>query len=92
MIIFYYGSSWSINPGFQSSSSFRIDKIEKAVKKGLENIEYSSKASEFVRYTEEKSKIRVQFFNKGMVILSTFAPEDSDDIDFGISLTMMIQS
>ena len=77
---------------FNPVATSEIDKIGDAVKKGLEKIEYSSKASEFVRYTDKKSKIGVQFFNEGMVILSTFAPEDSDDIEFGVGLTMMIQS
>ena len=69
-----------------------IDKIEDAVKKGLENVEYSPDASKFVRYNSENANIGVQFFNKGMVILSTFAPEGSDDIEFGVGLTMMAQS
>ena len=69
-----------------------IDKIESAVKKGLENVEYSPNASKFIRYNAEKANIGVQFFNKGMVILSTFAPEGSDDIEFGVGLTMMAQS
>ena len=69
-----------------------IDKIENAVKTGLEKIEYSENASEFVRYNSEKANIGVQFFNEGMVILSTFAPEGSDDIEFGVGLTMMAQS
>ena len=69
-----------------------IDKIEDAVKKGLEEVEYSPDASRFVRYNSEKANIGVQFFNKGMVILSTFAPEGSDDIEFGVGLTMMAHS
>ena len=69
-----------------------IDKIEDAVKRGLEKVEYSPDASKFVRYNSEKANIGVQFFNKGMVILSTFAPEGSDDIEFGVGLTMMAQS
>ena len=69
-----------------------IDKIENAVKKGLNRVEYNSNASEFIRYNAEKANIGVQFFNKGMVILSTFAPEGSDDIEFGVGLTMMAQS
>ena len=69
-----------------------IDKIENSVKKGLETVEYSETASEFVRYQSEKANIGVQFFNEGMVILSTFAPEGSDDIEFGVGLTMMAQS
>ncbi len=69
-----------------------IDKIENTVKKGLEYVEYSPYASRFVRYNAEKANIGVQFFNKGMVILSTFAPEAVDDIEFGVGLTMMAQS
>ncbi|MBR4446994.1 DUF2070 family protein [Methanobrevibacter sp.] len=69
-----------------------IDKIENSVKKGLKNVEYSSEASRFVRYNAKKANIGVQFFNKGMVILSTFAPEAVDDIEFGVGLTMMAQS
>lgn len=69
-----------------------IDKIEKAIKNGLEDVEYSKSASKFIRYSAEKANIGVQFFNEGMVILSTFAPEGSDDIEFGVGLTMMTQS
>ena len=69
-----------------------IDKIENSVRTGLEKVEYSPIASKFVRYNSEKANIGVQFFNKGMVILSTFAPEAADDIEFGVGLTMMAQS
>ena len=69
-----------------------IDKIEDSIKRGLDKIEYTKKASKFVRYNSEKANIGVQFFNKGMVILSTFAPEAVDDIEFGVGLTMMAQS
>ena len=69
-----------------------INKIENSIKKGLERIEYSDKASKFVRYNSQKANIGVQFFNEGMVILSTFAPEAVDDIEFGVGLTMMAQS
>lgn len=69
-----------------------IDKIENSIRKGLERIEYSENASKFIRYNSEKANIGVQFFNEGMVILSTFAPEAVDDIEFGVGLTMMAQS
>ena len=69
-----------------------IDKIENSVKKGLKRVEYSNSASKFIRYNCEKANIGVQFFNDGMVILSTFAPEAVDDIEFGVGLTMMAQS
>lgn len=77
---------------FNPVRTTEIDKIENAVKEGLEEIEYSKDASIFTRYNSEKANIGVQFFNKGMVILSTFAPNDSDDIEFGVGLTMMTQS
>ena len=69
-----------------------IDKIEHSVKEGLKKIEYSEYASKFIRYNSEKANIGVQFFNEGMLILSTFAPEAVDDIEFGVGLTMMAQS
>ena len=69
-----------------------IDKIENTVKNGLKKVEYSPDASKFIRYNAEKANIGVQFFNEGMVILSTFAPEAVDDIEFGVGLTMMAQS
>jgi len=77
---------------FNPIATIEIDKIENSVKKCLEDIEYDEKASKFIRYTSEKAHIGVQFFNKGMVILSTFAPAGSDDIEFGVGLTMMAQS
>ncbi|WP_407375427.1 DUF2070 family protein [Methanobrevibacter sp.] len=69
-----------------------IDKIENSIKKGLKRVNYTDKASKFIRYTHEKAKIGVQFFNDGAVILSTFAPEAVDDIEFGVGLTMMALS
>ncbi len=69
-----------------------IDKIENTVKRGLNHVTYSEYGSKFLRYKYEKANVGVQFFNDGMVILSTFAPEAVDDIEFGVGLTMMAQS
>ncbi|WP_296883641.1 DUF2070 family protein [uncultured Methanobrevibacter sp.] len=77
---------------FNPISVKEIDKIEKCVKEGLDKIEYSKNASKFKRYSHNAANIGVQFFNKGMIILSTFAPNGSDDIEFGVGLTMMTQS
>ena len=77
---------------FNPVSSKEIVKIEYAVRKALDGIEYSSKASEFVRYSYKKANIGVQFFNKGTIMLSTFAPSGSDDIEFAVGLTAMIES
>lgn len=77
---------------FNPISINEIDKIEESVRAGLNEIEYSKNASKFKRYSHNAANIGVQFFNKGMVILSTFAPNGSDDIEFGVGLTMMTQS
>ncbi len=77
---------------FNPISTSEIDKIESCVKEGLDEIEYSKNATKFKRYANKAANIGVQFFNRGMVILSTFAPEGSDDIEFGVGLTMMTQS
>jgi putative membrane protein len=77
---------------FNPISTSEIDKIEACVKEGLDEIEYTKNASKFKRYSYKAANIGVQFFNKGMVILSTLAPNGSDDIEFGVGLTMMTQS
>ncbi|WP_295721905.1 DUF2070 family protein [uncultured Methanobrevibacter sp.] len=69
-----------------------IDKIEESVKKAVSKIEYSNKASKFRRYSYKTANIGVQFFNKGMNVLSTFAPLGSDDIEFSVGLIMMIRA
>ena len=79
-------------PDFNPIAVSEIDKVEDAIKNGLAKVEYSQDASRFIRYNSEKANIGVQFFNEGMVILSTFAPEAVDDIEFGVGLTMMAQS
>ena len=77
---------------FNPVSRDEIVKIEDAVKKALENMEYSPKASEFIRYSHEKANIGVQFFKNGTIMLSTFAPSGSDDIEFAVGLAAMIES
>ena len=77
---------------FNPVSSDEIVKIENAVRKALDNMEYSPKASEFQRYSYKKANIGVQFFKNGTIILSTFAPSGSDDIEFAVGLATMIES
>ena len=77
---------------FNPVSVDEIDKIVKTIDEGLDEIEYSDKASKFIRYTHKKANIGVQFFKDGMVMLSTFAPSGSDDIEFSTGLAMMIKS
>lgn len=77
---------------FNPVSQKEINKIENTVKNALKNIDYEDKASKFLRYCEANAKVGVQFFNDSMVILSTFAPFGSDDIEFGVGLSLMSQS
>ena len=77
---------------FNPVSSDEIVKIEDAVRKALNNMEYSPKASEFIRYSYKKANVGVQFFKNGTIMLSTFAPSGSDDIEYAVGLAAMIES
>lgn len=77
---------------FNPVSTNELKKIEASVKEGLENLSYSNKASKFVRYSEKKAKIGIQFFNDNLLLLTTFAPSGSDDIEFSVGLSIMSQS
>ena len=55
-------------------------------------MEYSPKASEFIRYSHEKANVGIQFFKNGTIMLSTFAPSGSDDIEYAVGLAAMIES
>ena len=77
---------------FNPISSDEIVKIEDAVRKALDDMEYSPKASEFIRYSYKKANVGVQFFKNGTIMLSTFAPSGSDDIEYAVGLAAMIES
>ena len=77
---------------FNPVSSKEIVKIEDAVRKALDSMEYSDKASEFVRYSYKKANIGIQFFKNGSIMLSTLAPSGSDDIEYAVGLATMIES
>jgi putative membrane protein len=77
---------------FNPVSKKEINKVEDVVKNSLKKMNYNENASKFYRYSENKANIGVQFFNDSMVMLSTFAPYGSDDIEFGVGLSMMSQS
>nr|WP_295604782.1 DUF2070 family protein [uncultured Methanobrevibacter sp.] len=77
---------------FNPVSSDEIVKIEDSVRKALDSMEYSSKASEFIRYSHEKANVGVQFFKNGTIMLSTFAPSGSDDIEYAVGFAAMIES
>lgn len=77
---------------FNPVSQKEINKVESAVRDALDNMDYQDKASKFVRYCEGHAKVAVQFFNDNLLMLSTFAPYGSDDIEFSVGLSMMSQS
>jgi len=74
---------------FNPVSTKEIDKIEEAIKKALKNMDYSSKASEFVRIENNGAKIGFQYFNNNLMMLATLSPKGFDDIDFGVGLALM---
>lgn len=77
---------------FNPVSSKEIVKIEEAVRKALDKMEYSPFASEFIRYSHKKANIGAQFFKNGSILLSTFAPSGSDDIEYGVGLATLFES
>lgn len=77
---------------FNPVASKEIDKITQAINEVLPTMEYEEKASKFIRVQSQDSKIGAQFFNKGAIIMSTFAPVPADDIDYGVGLSMMYQT
>jgi putative membrane protein len=77
---------------FNPASIDELDKIEDSIRRGLYKIKYSNKASKFIRYTNKSAKIGVQSFDEGIILLNTFAPLGSDDIEFSVGLTMMVKA
>lgn len=74
---------------FNPVSSKELDKIESTVKDALKDMEYTDYASKFFTVENEKAKIGVQYFDDNLVLLVTFSPTGSDDIDFGVGLAVM---
>lgn len=74
---------------FNPVSSKEIYKIEKAIKQEINKIEYSKHASKVFKVSSKDCKIKGQFFGKDLLLLITFSPKGSDDIDFGVGLAAM---
>ncbi|AXV38259.1 MAG: hypothetical protein CIT01_08625 [Methanobacterium sp. BRmetb2] len=74
---------------FNPVSTREIDKIEKVISKSLEDMDYSSTASEFLRIENNGAKIGAQYFNNNLMMLATLSPKGFDDIDFGVGLALM---
>lgn len=74
---------------FNPVSKKEIDKIEAVVKKAIRDMEYSPKASEFIRLQHNNAILGAQYFDQNLLILLTFAPSGADDIDYGIGFGLM---
>lgn len=73
---------------FNPVSSKELNKVEKIIKDALNDMSYSNNASKFYRVQNGDAKIGLQFFNKDLLMLATFAPRGFDDMDFGIGLAL----
>ncbi|EKQ52000.1 MAG: putative membrane protein [Methanobacterium sp. Maddingley MBC34] len=74
---------------FNPVSSEEICKIKDVVLGALDNMEYSPKASQFIRVEHENAKLGAQYFGDNLLLLATFAPLGFDDIDFGVGLAII---
>ncbi len=74
---------------FNPVSSREICKIKKVVQNALDEMEYSSTASQFMQVESENAKLGAQFFGDNLLLLATFAPLGFDDIDFGVGLALI---
>ena len=74
---------------FNPVSTKEVFKIEAVVKDTFKTMEYSNKASKFLRVKSGDAKLGVQFFNNNLVLLATMAPVGFDDMDFGVGLAII---
>jgi putative membrane protein len=77
---------------FNPVASKEVSKITRAINDVLPYLSYSNKATKFQRVQYQDAKIGAQFFDEGAIILSTFAPNPGDDIDYGVGLSMIYET
>ncbi|MBQ6219342.1 MAG: DUF2070 family protein [Methanosphaera sp.] len=77
---------------FNPVAAKEINKITDAIKEVLPTLSYNDKASKFQRVQSDDAKIGIQYFNEGAILLTTFAPNSGDDIDYGVGLSMIYQT
>lgn len=77
---------------FNPVAAKEVRKITDSINQVLPDLKYSNKATKFQRVQYEDSKIGIQFFDEGAILLSTFAPNPGDDIDYGVGLSMIYQT
>jgi putative membrane protein len=71
---------------FNPVSSKEVKKVENVVREAMKDMDYSKTASKFRTIKNGKANLGVQYFGNSLLMLATFSPEGSDDIDFGIGL------
>ena len=69
-----------------------IQKVTDSINNILKDLIYSKTASKFQRYQAGDAKVGAQFFNNGLILLTTFAPNPGDDIDYGVGKTLMYEA
>jgi putative membrane protein len=74
---------------FNPVSAREIKKIENVVRKALDDMEYSSQASQFFRVQNEEAVMGAQYLGDNLLLLATFAPHGFDDIEFGVGLSLI---
>ncbi len=87
-IIVHGAATHDFNPVTQKE----LKKISNKIKEVLPTLEYQGRASKFYRVQSDDAKIGYQFFNDGVILLSTFAPLSGDDISYGVGLSLMYEA
>lgn len=87
-IIAHGAATHDFNPVKESE----IQKVTDSINNILKDLIYSKTASKFQRYQAGDAKVGAQFFNNGLILLTTFAPNPGDDIDYGVGKTLMYEA
>lgn len=77
---------------FNPVAAKEINKITDAINNILPDLKYTTRASKFQRVESEDAKVGAQFFDDGMILLTTFAPKSGDDIDYGVGLSLIYEA
>jgi putative membrane protein len=68
-----------------------IEKIATAIRAGQERLSYSGQASKAFRSQSGSVSLLYQIFGTTLLMISTRSPERTEDIDFGIGMTIMAE-
>ncbi|MFC3478336.1 DUF2070 family protein [Halobacterium litoreum] len=64
-----------------------VDTLIEAAERAYENIEYSDRATASVRVQEGEAKLLGQSFGDDAFLVSTYAPEFADDVEYAVGLS-----